>query len=920
MAMSDDEEGEIIPYYITNYSFVDGQKAAVSFSVLPVLWDWEDELRENSELEVYIQGAYDDGLQNVFKRAVAWKFELSVEDPVMYVLSKERNWMILQKPRKSYLPVISSILVTVHWLHFKKRNAGDNTGSGWNHFLQSWSFLEIEPAKKHLQLHSELVKEARSKDEDLAKSSFPLTIKIPPQTSIPVNKEVQPSRILDVQRVSEEKEDMEEEEEEEAEEEEEEDEDDGYFDTVCSICDDGGQLLCCNGMCLRSFHATLEDGERSGCTSLGFSRKEEVDAIQNFMCKNCLYTMHQCFACGKLGSSAKSPCQEVYQCASASCGHFYHAECVSRLLYPRDKVKAADLPWRIGSGESFICPAHKCHNCKKVEDINIDKLKFATCRRCPKSYHKICLPSGIKFDSDDYNTQRAWEGLLKYRRVLIYCLDHEIDEELGTPTRNHLVFPDHVQQKRAKQLLEHRLKAPHLALPPNRDDRTSVLKEAHSDPPTKVIIDQVQQAHKKVIDRVQQAHPDPHTKMIIDRVQQAHPDRHTKVIIDRVQQAHTKVMDRFQQAHTDPPTKVIDRVQQAQRLVQKLNRDRPIVKSAPHFDSTKGIRKRYLDQHEQKLVSVNKLFRTEAGKMPAKEIHVPLVHKKPPFATSSSATKPTPSMFQPKPRIQEKQAVPSLTSSALKNLTDLPYFPQAILEQRMKKLMEDSASEFEIEKTRILENARKAGHFYGCNSGFAKSLTFGLIENYVQAVHTAKQKLHNGSIDDALAVCPRQTLTTLSKWEAKLNSYLTPFFHGMRYTSYGRHFTKPDKLKEIVNRLHPYVRPGDMIVDFCCGSNDFSLMMKEKLDRIGKPCFYRNYDLIQTKNDFCFQRKNWMHVKPGELPDGSRLIMGLNPPFGKRAALANAFIKQALKFRPKLLILIVPKETKRHSIYLDRLT
>ncbi|CAN1838222.1 Protein ENHANCED DOWNY MILDEW 2 [Linum perenne] len=139
--MSDDEEGEIIPYYITNYSFVDGQKAAVSFSVLPVLWDWEDELRENSELEVYIQGAYDDGLQNVFKRAVAWKFELSVEDPVMYVLSKERNWMILQKPRKSYLPVISSILVTVHWLHFKKRNAGDNTGSGWNHFLQSWRLV-----------------------------------------------------------------------------------------------------------------------------------------------------------------------------------------------------------------------------------------------------------------------------------------------------------------------------------------------------------------------------------------------------------------------------------------------------------------------------------------------------------------------------------------------------------------------------------------------------------------------------------------------------------------------------------------------------------------------------------------------------------------------------------------------------------
>lgn len=41
-------------------------------------------------------------------------------------------------------------------------------------------------------------------------------------------------------------------------------------------------------------------------------------------------------------------------------------------------------------------------------------------------------------------------------------------------------------------------------------------------------------------------------------------------------------------------------------------------------------------------------------------------------------------------------------------------------------------------------------------------------------------------------------------------------------------------------------------------------------------------------------------------------IMGLNPPFGVKAALANRFINQALKFNPKILILIVPKETKRY--------
>lgn len=40
--------------------------------------------------------------------------------------------------------------------------------------------------------------------------------------------------------------------------------------------------------------------------------------------------------------------------------------------------------------------------------------------------------------------------------------------------------------------------------------------------------------------------------------------------------------------------------------------------------------------------------------------------------------------------------------------------------------------------------------------------------------------------------------------------------------------------------------------------------------------------------------------------------MGLNPPFGVKAALANKFINKALEFKPKLIILIVPPETERY--------
>ncbi|CAL0300755.1 unnamed protein product [Lupinus luteus] len=66
-----------------------------------------------------------------------------------------------------------------------------------------------------------------------------------------------------------------------------------------------------------------------------------------------------------------------------------------------------------------------------------------------------------------------------------------------------------------------------------------------------------------------------------------------------------------------------------------------------------------------------------------------------------------------------------------------------------------------------------------------------------------------------------------------------------------------------------------------------SILMKKKLEETGKSCLYRNYDLLPTK------------------------IMGLNPPFGLKAALANKFIDKALEFKPKLLILIVPQETER---------
>nr|GFB78374.1 hypothetical protein [Tanacetum cinerariifolium] len=67
-------------------------------------------------------------------------------------------------------------------------------------------------------------------------------------------------------------------------------------DTVCANCDNGVVM------------ATVESAEaaaESKCISLCLPA-EKVKGSQPFVCLNCTYEIHQCFACGELGSSNKS--------------------------------------------------------------------------------------------------------------------------------------------------------------------------------------------------------------------------------------------------------------------------------------------------------------------------------------------------------------------------------------------------------------------------------------------------------------------------------------------------------------------------------------------------------------------------------------------------------------------------------------
>ncbi|XP_021811220.1 protein ENHANCED DOWNY MILDEW 2-like isoform X1 [Prunus avium] len=630
--------------------------------------------------------------------------------------------------------------------------------------------------------------------------------------------------------------------------EDESNDDDDLFDSVCAFCDNGGKLLCCEGRCLRSFHATKRLGKDTRCESLGFTQ-DEVDAMPIFFCKNCEYKQHQCFACGKLGSSDKSSVAEVFRCVSATCGQFYHPHCIAQLVYPDNRVTAEELEKKISMGESFTCPIHKCCVCKQGENKKDPELRFAVCRRCPKSYHRKCLPSEIVTekiekteeeeeeeeeedeeveDEEDEDIEgedvitRGWDGLLP-NRILIYCLKHEIVKRIKTPIRDHLKFPD-VNEK--KTGLEEKKK---------------------------------KRAAESVLDREKS--------------------------VTKKRNLPSEEFYRGKTAHT------ISKQKLKSPCAVEVGGSRTTEKVPSGLDISRRVK-------------VNSSLKKEINTSVAEE-------RKSSFGDMLFGVKGSEQVKsgkQGKPDGERNSVVVNLAS---KKLSSTPPSLDVATKRRLLALMKDAVSSITLEEVKRKHKVPST-HALSSRNAVERNITLGKVEGSIEAVRTALRKLEEGcSTEDLEAVCAPAMINQIYKWKNKLRVYLAPFLHGMRYTSFGRHFTKVEKLEEIADRLHWYVKNGDTIVDFCCGANDFSIIMKKKLEETGKKCFYKNYDFIQPKNDFNFEKRDWMTVQPEELRTGSRLIMGLNPPFGVKAALANKFIDKALEFNPRILILIVPPETQR---------
>lgn len=202
---------------------------------------------------------------------------------------------------------------------------------------------------------------------------------------------------------------------------------------VCTFCDDGvaegDKLICCDGLCMRSFHVTKLSGAQTKCESLNLS--PEVVERDGFVCANCKYKMHQCFVCGKLGSSDKSS-QEVFVCGAHACRRFYHPDCVAKLLVAGPEHQ--DLASRIQQGlEKFSCPLHRCRSCM-LEGVKHDKdWCLIKCRRCPVAWHNKCLPRQLR--------KQTWLVANTGNSFVMYCGKHKLHPVLKTPLDNHIIFP-----------------------------------------------------------------------------------------------------------------------------------------------------------------------------------------------------------------------------------------------------------------------------------------------------------------------------------------------------------------------------------------------------------------------------------------------------------------------------------------------
>jgi hypothetical protein len=139
--------------------------------------------------------------------------------------------------------------------------------------------------------------------------------------------------------------------------------DDDYSDLVCGICKSGGDMICCDGKCLRSFHPN--------CIGL---KEEDIPEDSPFVCSDCFSGIQRCFVCYHFGLE-----NELVKCSVTHCGKFYHPNCVNTSL----------------ESDSYVCKLHSCDSCGEVITNPSKRNSLWRCFRCPKAFDTKHRPRDV---------------------------------------------------------------------------------------------------------------------------------------------------------------------------------------------------------------------------------------------------------------------------------------------------------------------------------------------------------------------------------------------------------------------------------------------------------------------------------------------------------------------------------------------
>ncbi|BDA49308.1 probable histone-lysine N-methyltransferase, H3 lysine-36 and H4 lysine-20 specific isoform at N-terminal half [Coccomyxa sp. Obi] len=265
--------------------------------------------------------------------------------------------------------------------------------------------------------------------------------------------------------------------------------------------------------------------------------------------------------------------------------------------------------------------------------------------------------------------------------------------------------------------------------------------------------------------------------------------------------------------------------------------------------------------------------------------------------------------------------------------------PDAAAEQAaLERAAEEAAAAAAAEEEAFLLPCERESHWTRSKMQERLNMYFGEAEHANQFAHVlasarkpepynmpakqtvAQDRLNNFKVsvqkadelpEYASMIITNRDANELFQHEDNLRMVLAPILHGERYTSYGRHFTLPPLLEEVNRYLMPFLRLHDTVVDFSCGYNVWVPMLKCMCLENGWEIHGKSFDIITAKDIEDFTKDTWFNVKPGQLGPPDRLVIGLNPPFGKDGTLANKFVERAaLYHQPRIIVLIVPPLTK----------